>query len=279
MTQKKLLALFGLKWNPFSPDLPTEAILKSKAFEHFCWRIESLALEGGFAMVTGDPGLGKSVTLRSLSEHLSKMREITVGAITRPQSGVGDFYRELGSLFAIELRGNNRWGGYRMMRERWQTHIDSTLLRPVILIDEAQEMPTQVLSELRLMVSHQFDSQILLTVILAGDNRLIQRFRSPELVPLGTRIRTRLHLETNNKQELITFLKESCARAGNAELMSNELMETLAEHSAGNPRILTTLASEILSLGSKKELSQLTAGLYLEAFPQAAPASARKLRA
>lgn len=278
MSAKKLLSLYGLKWNPFSPDLPSEGILRSPAFEHFCWRVETLALEGGFAMITGDSGLGKSTALRALSEHLGKMREITVGAISRPQSGVPDFYREMGFLFGIELRMTNRWGGYRCLRDRWQTHIDSTLLRPVILIDEAQEMPSTVLSELRLMVSQKFDSEMLLTIVICGDNRLHQRLRSPDLVPLGTRIRTRLHLEANTKIELVNLLRESCRRAGNDELMTAELMETLAEHAAGNPRILMTLAAEVLSLGCKKELRNLGAGLYLEAYPQTPAPGVRKPR-
>jgi len=60
---KKLLALFGLKWNPFSPDVPTEALLVAPRLESFCWRVENLAREGGFALVTGAPGIGKSVAL------------------------------------------------------------------------------------------------------------------------------------------------------------------------------------------------------------------------
>ena len=76
MTAKKLLSLYGLKWNPFSPDLPSEGILRSQAFEHFSWRVETLALEGGFAMITGDSGLGKSTALRALNEHLLTRPEV-----------------------------------------------------------------------------------------------------------------------------------------------------------------------------------------------------------
>ena len=47
---KKLLALFGLKWNPFSPDVPTDALLIAPRVESFCWRVENLAREGGFAL-------------------------------------------------------------------------------------------------------------------------------------------------------------------------------------------------------------------------------------
>jgi len=49
---KKLLALYGLKWSPFSPDVPTEALQMTPRIESFCWRVEQLVGEGGFAMVT-----------------------------------------------------------------------------------------------------------------------------------------------------------------------------------------------------------------------------------
>ncbi len=56
---KKLLALYGLKWNPFSPELPTEALYRTAAIEHFLWRVQqSLIREGGFALISGDPGTG-----------------------------------------------------------------------------------------------------------------------------------------------------------------------------------------------------------------------------
>jgi type II secretory pathway predicted ATPase ExeA len=266
MNSKKLLSLFNLKWNPFSPDLPVEGIIRTPKFEQFCWRVENLALDGGFALITGDPGLGKSISMRALAEHLSKIREITVGEFSRPQSGLADFYRELGVIFGIDFKVSNRFGGYRLLREKWKTHIESTLLRPVLLIDEAQEMMPLILSELRLLSSSQFDSQLLITVVLAGDSRLAEKLKIPDLIPLGTRIRTRLNLEPYTKQELMGLFRESMERAGNEKLMTEELQQTLLEHCAGNPRILMTLAGEVLALGLKKETQILDESLYFEAF-------------
>lgn len=277
MSQKKLLALYGLKWNPFASDMPCEGIHLSQSFENFAWRVESLTLDGGFALITGDPGLGKSIAMRSLHEHLSRIRDIQVTAWTRPQSGLVDFYREIGHLFGIDLKTSNRWGGYRALREKWLNHISSTLLRPVILIDEAQEMPLPVLSELRLLASAQYDSQILLTVVFSGDSRFTERLKTPELLPLGTRLRTRLVLESQPKNELTALLREVCCRAGAPQLMSDDLYTTIAEHSAGNIRIMMGLAKDVLALGCKKEHTpQLNASLYFEAFPRVQSPGTRK---
>ena len=137
----KLLALYGLKWHPFTTEVPTEAIHVPARLEHFCWRIEhGLIGEGGFAMIHGDPGTGKSVALRLLAERLARLPDLTVGAITHPQSNLADFYREMGDLFGVPLRPHNRWGGFKALREAWFAHLESTRRRPVLLIDEAQEM-------------------------------------------------------------------------------------------------------------------------------------------
>ena len=75
---KKLLALYGLKWNPFAPDVPAEALQLSPRIDSFCWRVEQLA----------------------------------------------DFYREMGELFGVELHPHNRYNGAKLLRARWQAHID-----------------------------------------------------------------------------------------------------------------------------------------------------------
>jgi type II secretory pathway predicted ATPase ExeA len=274
---QKLLALYGLKWNPFSPELPTDAIYVPQKIENFCWRIEHAQIrEGGFAMIHGDPGSGKSIVLRLLAERLKKLPDITVGAINHPQSNLFDFYRELGDLFSVPLKPSNRWGGFKALRERWLHHLESSRCRPVLLIDEAQEMTPQVLSELRLLASARFDSQPLLCVICAGDGRLLEKLRLEDLIPLGSRIRTRLATEFASRDELLACLDHLLAGAGNATLMTTQLRHTLCDHAAGNYRILTTLAAELLAAAAQRDLPVLDEKLYLDIFAQPnQPASRR----
>ena len=86
MNAKKLLSLWGLKWNPFSPELPAEGLLTTARMENFAQRVEQLVQEGGFAMISGEPGTGKSVALRILAGRLATIRDVAVGVLQRPQS-------------------------------------------------------------------------------------------------------------------------------------------------------------------------------------------------
>jgi type II secretory pathway predicted ATPase ExeA len=261
-----LLALYGLKWNPFSADVPIEALWRFPGLEHFCWRIENQVREGGFALITGDPGTGKSVSLRILAGHLADLRDVEVGVLTRPQSAIADFYRELGQLFGIALRPHNRWAGFKALRQKWLTHVETTRYRPVLLLDEAQEIPAPVLAELRILASSDFDSRSILTVVLSGDPRLTQQFRRDELIPIASRIRVRLNLDYLTPKELLEWLRHVLDKAGNPQLMTPELMATLTEHAAGNLRVLATMADEMLALGASRKIAQLDEKLYLEAF-------------
>jgi type II secretory pathway predicted ATPase ExeA len=264
---KNMLSPYGLKWNPFSPDLPTEALFSTPRIESFLFRIEQTHLrEGGFALVTGDPGMGKSVVMRLLAERLAKAPGVTVGAIAHPQCNVADFYREMGDLFGVPLKPHNRWNGFKALRERWLAHIESTLARPVLLIDEVQEMTIPVLCEMRLLSSMKFDSRILLSVVLAGDGRFVEKLRRDELAPLGSRIRARLVLEAATSEDLLACLKHLLAGAGNPSLMTKELQATLADHAMGNYRVLTTMAGDLLAAAAEREQIQLDEKLFLEVF-------------
>jgi general secretion pathway protein A len=265
----KLLALYSLKFHPFHADVPTEALYATPPVDTFLRRVELTLPDGGFAMLTGDPGTGKTIATRLLAERLRALPNVVVGTIEHPQSRTSDFYRELGDLFGIPLTIHNRWAGFKALRTRWSEHIASTLMRPVLIIDEAQEALTTVLSELRILASKDFDSKQLLCVVFSGDARLPERLRTAELLPLGSRIRRRLVLDYASRDELLACLDHLLATAGNPSLMTTELKATLADHAAGNYRVMMNLADELLTVATDRDLPRLDEKLFLDVFGQA----------
>jgi type II secretory pathway predicted ATPase ExeA len=263
---KKLLALYSLKYNPFCQEIPAAALFVSPAVESFCWRIETQVAEGGFALVTGEPGAGKSAALRIVAERLGTLRDLSVGVLTRPQASVNDFYRELGDLFGVPLTPSNRWGGSKALRQKWLAQLQASLYRPVLIVDEAQEMSSTLLCELRLLSSAELDSRSILSVILCGDNRLVARLQEPELLPIASRIRSRLRIEPVGIEELRTCLCHLLKNAGNPRLISQPVINALSEHAAGNYRTLMNMANDLLAAALRKELDQIDEKLFFEVF-------------
>jgi general secretion pathway protein A len=123
-------------------------------------------------------------------------------------------------------------------------------------------------TELRTLASKDLDSKQLLCVIFAGDLRLPERLRTPDLLPLGSRVRRRLNLEYAARDELAACLEHLLAAAGNPTLMTAELRGTLVDHAAGNYRVLMNLCDELLAVAADRDLPRLDEKLYLDVFAQ-----------
>lgn len=277
MNDTDIRSLYGLKYNPFLPDLPPEALYTLPETKRFLLRIQNMATQGGFALITGESGLGKSKALQQIAQQLEEIPDLTVGVMQRPQSKLSDFYRELGELFGANLSPSNRYGGFKALRIRWKSHCQSTLLRPVLLIDEAQQASAECLTELRLLQSHHFDSQSLLFTVLCGDSRLPDKFRTAELLPLGSRIGPRLVLLPLSPEQLQDYLNFALEQAGNSQLMTPELILALTSHAANNLRVLNQMASELLVTAAERNLTRIDESLFLELFSPTVSAPRRKV--
>ena len=262
---RELLTMYGLKWNPFATDLPVESLMATPAVDSFCRKIEGhLVRQGGFALIVGEPGTGKSAALRLLANRLERMDGLIVAALSHASASIGDFYNEMGDLFGITLVHNNRWSGFKGLRQRWRAHLEDTRMRPVLLVDEAQELITPVLTEMRLLGSTDFDSRAILSIVLAGDNRLLAKLRSVDLQPVASRIRQRLVMASAEPNVLAKMLDHLLEEAGNPALMTRDLKDTLVTHAGGNFRSLTIMADGLLAAAAEQDREVLDEKLFFE---------------
>lgn len=255
---------FGLKWNPFDGGTPSESLWSNDDFEDFSNRVMQLSRIGGFAVVVGVPGMGKSAALRLLRHRLSAGKRIRVNELCRPQSRLRDFYYELGALYNVEMTGANRFGTFQRLRTDWQSQIQSHRHRPLLIIDEAQELRPEVLLELRLLSSVDLDSKSVLTVVLAGDARLSAMLERPEHHPVASRIRAALHLNEWSSENLAAYLKHQIKEAGRHDLIAPEVMQALCDQSLGSPRVLNSICSDCLHVAQQARRTHIDMDTYLD---------------
>ena len=257
----------GLKWNPFASELPISSLTTNAALESFLWQVEHhMVRHGGFALIEGDPGSGKSVILRLLADRLSTTDGLNVAALAHATSRVADFYHQLGELFGLTLSLHNRWRTFKALRELWFEHVETTRLRPLLLIDEAQDLPTHVFSELRLLSGTEFDSRAILSVVFAADTRIRARLRSPELLPIASRIRLRHAIAPASEEQLTGMLETLLSDAGNPDLMTPALKKALCQQAAGNKRALAVMGDSLLAAAAEKQCARLDETLFFEVF-------------
>jgi len=263
---QQLNAWIGAKWNPFTADIPVDRMHIDDSVSRFCWKAEQLVQDGGYALISGPPGSGKSVALRQLHKHLLNMPDLCVRIMLRPQSRLRDFYREMAVLFGIELQSSNRYGGFQKLRQQWLGKINTSQYRPVLLIDEAQEVPEEVLSELRILGSSELDARNILAAVFAGDGRFLANLQSPALQPLDSRIRIRMHMNTRTQEDMQGMLVKSMLEAGCPDLMTPGVIKAISEQSLGNPRAMMLTANELLSHALYRELRLIDESVYFEVY-------------
>jgi len=263
-----LSSQYGLTFNPFCSDIPIEAMTLGAQLDSFLFRVKQQLRDGGFIAVTGEPGTGKSAALRIVAERLDKLGDVEIGVLTRPQSNNADFYRELGHLFGVGLSPHNRWAGSKVLREQWLSHIDKSRIRPVLIIDEAQEMKAPAFSELRILSSMNLDARSLLTVILAGDRRLEERLNNPDMLPIQSRIRTHLRLGYAEPEQMYSVLDRALEHAGRPDLITDDVKRALSTHAHGNLRAMMTMADHLLSHAVQHDLGHVDEQVFFDVFGQ-----------
>ena len=181
----------------------------------------------------------------------------------------------MGDLFGVELAPHNRWAGAKVLRDRWQAHIDASLSRPVLIVDEAQEMQPAVSPSCGCLSSARLDSHILLTVVLAGDGRLLERLRSEELPRSAAACGCALRSSARRPRSYRSAYVHALHKAGAAKLMTPELIATIGDHAQGNLRALMNMAGELLALAAQREARHIDEQLFLETYATPSPAQAK----
>jgi len=238
---------FGLSELPFTiaPD-PRYLYLSRRhreALAHLVYGVES---PGGFVLLTGEVGTGKTTVCRGLLERMPE--DCDVAFIFNPKLGV----EELLSAICDELRiaHSPLARGLKHLIDSLNAHLlaaHANGRRTVLIIDEAQNLTNEVLELVRLLTNLETHRRKLLQIILLGQPELRERLARPELRQLAQRIVARYHLDPLSRAEVAAYVAHRLAVAGAARSpFSTAALRKLWRESHGIPRLVNVLCDRAL---------------------------------
>ena len=240
-------AYFGLKEKPFSiaPD-PQYLFMSDRHREALAHLTYGLGDAGGFVLLTGEVGTGKTTVSRCLMERLPENTQAAF--ILNPTLSS----HELLATICDELKIRYRKTGAtlktltdKIQEKLLKNHKENT--NTLLIIDEAQHLQPEVLEQLRLLTNLETNTKKLLQVILIGQPELQTLLKRRDLRQLAQRITARYHLLPLNKQEVAQYIKHRLSIAeGIRALFSVSAMNTIHKICGGIPRLINLVCERSL---------------------------------
>lgn len=246
---------FGFVDKPFSLTPDPKYLYKSEshanAFELLQYAVRR---REGFVVVTGDIGTGKTTLCRALLEQID--RRTFTALVLNPFLSEDDLLRLILQDFGVVSREEVKQG--RLAGVSKQELIDTLYdfllgLLPlqanaVLIIDEAQNLPLQVLEQLRILSNLETDREKLLQMILVGQLNLQPMLRSPELRQLDQRVSIRYELKPLTQDEVTAYVNHRLHVAGGAGQVAftPKALQYVHQYSGGIPRLINLLCDRSL---------------------------------
>jgi type II secretory pathway predicted ATPase ExeA len=151
------------------------------------------------ALLTGDPGVGKTSALRLIADELNPHRYQVI-YMAETDFGRMDLYRQLGLALGLEpaFRRSQLW---RDIKAKITELADGKHILPVWIIDEAQNLPIEFFKDFPAFLNFAFDSRDLMTVWFVGHSALAQSFARGPLAALASRVHLRMHFSPVMERE------------------------------------------------------------------------------
>jgi len=225
---------FSFTREPFSRELAPTEVFVSRGHQELLARLRHAIDTGSLAVITGQVGSGKSTAIRSVIHSLEASRYRYIYLASSALSPA-EFYRSL--LYQVNVRPcrgiseNKRLVTQAMMEMRQKG------VRPLVVIDEAQELSAPMLGELRFVLNYQTDSFSPLMVILSGQPRLAETLRLQVLECIRQRISVHYRLPCLGEDEISGYILHHLKVAGlDKQIFTDEAIQLIYQCSKGVPR-------------------------------------------
>jgi general secretion pathway protein A len=243
---KDLLAWFGLKRFPFDKNIKTRDVLDTDPLKECSARLDYIKRRGGILLLTGDPGVGKTIALRrfvdTLNENLFKPFYTPLSTLSR-----ADLLYHINRLLGLTAR-LSKSAIYNQIQKALLDSKEQSGKTVLLIIDEAHLLQTGPLEELRLLTNFKMDSYDPFILILSGQSDLRRVMDFAVMEPFSQRIAMRYHMPGLSPDETQNYVTHHLKLAGaNEPLLSDQALQAVHEVSFGIPRKIGAVTEAALT--------------------------------
>jgi general secretion pathway protein A len=256
---------YGLRERPFDLTPDPRYLVATEVHQEALSNIEyAIASRKGVALLVGESGTGKTTVIRAaINKQSSRTHCVHLHnpALTRKE-----FVQMLAARFGLSPRARKSKADLLLELEQLLRQRRDAQEATVLVVDEAQSLPLELLEEIRLLSNIETDDEKLLSLIIAGQPELADRLTDQSLRQLKQRIALRCELRPLNLTESCGYIAGRIAAAGGTpgEIFSREAVVLIHERSRGVPRAINVIADNALVSGFAAEQRLVTTPLVRE---------------
>ncbi|MBF0453104.1 MAG: AAA family ATPase, partial [Candidatus Magnetomorum sp.] len=254
---------FGLNDKPFRQSPDTDYFFSSEVHKEVMHHLfYSIGSEDGFVEITGEPGIGKTITVRSLLKQIVG-EKIKISLIVNSKIDPQDLLITVALDFGLDMDTINQHPGEQMLRylHKHLITLDEQGIVPVVIIDEAQNLSTDTLEQLCLISDLETEKKKLVKIILVGQLDLTKKLNRPELRKIYHRITIRYQLKPLSKQDMMTYVNHRIRIAGGSGAtspFSEQILSLVYQYSHGVPRFVNTICERTLMVAFAENTRNIT---------------------